>query len=118
MVGGGEIPGRAESRHGDRMATPVRMSAPSFVSVPCEWQGGHVPLAEVLGAQMRRPPGYSPGLVSRLSGVPKATIVNWLELIRYQLGRRRSRCSAHPSGTEGPATSTSETRGHGQHWRE
>jgi len=28
---------------------------------------------------MRRPPGYSPGLVSRLSGVPKATIVNWLE---------------------------------------
>ena len=28
---------------------------------------------------MRRPPSYSPGLVSRLSGVPKATIVNWLE---------------------------------------
>ena len=28
---------------------------------------------------MRQPPSYSPGLVSRLSGVPKATIVNWLE---------------------------------------
>ena len=28
---------------------------------------------------MSRPPSYSPGLVSRLSGVPKATIVNWLE---------------------------------------
>ena len=61
------------------MATLVRMSAPSFVSVQCEWQGGHVPFAEVLGAQMRQPPSYSPGLVSRLSGVPKATIVNWLE---------------------------------------
>ncbi|CAN5689638.1 hypothetical protein BH24ACT5_BH24ACT5_08930 [soil metagenome] len=38
-----------------------------------------MPLADVLRAQMDRPPRYSPGLVSRLSGVPKATIVNWLE---------------------------------------
>ena len=38
-----------------------------------------MPFADVLRAQMRRPPSYSPGLVSRLSGVPKATIVNWLE---------------------------------------
>ncbi|MDQ3306857.1 MAG: helix-turn-helix domain-containing protein [Actinomycetota bacterium] len=37
-----------------------------------------MPFSDVLRAQMRRPPGYSPGLVSRLSGVPKATIVNWL----------------------------------------
>lgn len=35
--------------------------------------------AEVLRAQMDRPPRYSPGLVSRLAGVPKATIVNWVE---------------------------------------
>lgn len=28
--------------------------------------------------RMDQPPGYSPGLVSRLSGVPKATVVNWL----------------------------------------
>lgn len=35
--------------------------------------------ADVLRTQMRRPPRYSPGLVSHLSGVPKATIVNWLE---------------------------------------
>ena len=61
------------------MTTLVRMSAPSFVSVQCEWQGVRVPFAEVLRAQMRQPPSYSPGLVSRLSGVPKATIVNWLE---------------------------------------
>ncbi len=38
-----------------------------------------MPFAEVLRAQMGRPPRYSPGLVSHLSGVPKATIVNWLE---------------------------------------
>ena len=37
-----------------------------------------MPFGDVLRAHMSRPPGYSPGLVSRLSGVPKATIVNWL----------------------------------------
>lgn len=57
----------------------MRASAPSFVSVSCDWKSGLVTLADVLRAQMSRPPGYSPGLVSRLSGVPKATIVNWLQ---------------------------------------
>jgi len=38
-----------------------------------------VPVEDVLRAQMARSPGYSPGLLSRLSGVPKATIVNWLD---------------------------------------
>ena len=37
-------------------------------------------LADVLHQLMRRPNlRYTPGLVSKLSGVPKATIVNWLE---------------------------------------
>jgi predicted ATPase len=37
-------------------------------------------LANVLHQLMRRPNlRYTPGLVSKLSGVPKATIVNWLE---------------------------------------
>jgi predicted ATPase len=37
-------------------------------------------LADILHQLMRRPNlRYTPGLVSKLSGVPKATIVNWLE---------------------------------------
>ncbi|MDQ3307748.1 MAG: hypothetical protein M3499_05255 [Actinomycetota bacterium] len=42
-------------------------------------QDVRVPWGDVLRAQMARPPGSSPGLLSRLSGVPQATIVNWLE---------------------------------------
>ena len=39
-----------------------------------------MPLAEVLRLYMRRAPRpYTPGLLSRFSGVPKATLVNWLE---------------------------------------
>jgi len=68
---------------------------------------------------MGRPPRYSPGLVSRLSGVPKATIVNWLEgrvarprrwqdLVRVADAMRLSReatedllaAASHPSLTE------------------
>src|SRR5919108_4766085 len=42
----------------------------------------HTPFqfADVLHQLMRRPRlSYTPGLVSKLSGVPKATIVNWLD---------------------------------------
>src|SRR5262245_57206740 len=41
---------------------------------------GPFQLADVLHQLMRRPNlRYTPGLVSKLSGVPKATIVNWIE---------------------------------------
>ena len=37
-------------------------------------------LADVLAEYMRRPEyPYTPGFLSKRSGVPKATIVNWLE---------------------------------------
>jgi len=51
---------------------------PHFRVTSSDWQYGQMPVSDVLRAQMRRPLGYSAGLVSRLSGVPKATIVNWL----------------------------------------
>jgi len=35
-------------------------------------------LAGTLARLMRGPPAYTPGLLSKLSGVPKMTIVNWL----------------------------------------
>ncbi len=35
-------------------------------------------LAEVLGRYLKWA-GYTPGRLARLSGLPKATIVNWLE---------------------------------------
>lgn len=49
------------------------------MSILRDRQNVGVRLAEALRTQMDQAPGYSPGLVSRLSGVPKATIVNWLE---------------------------------------
>lgn len=78
-----------------------------------------MPFADVLRAQMGRQPRYSPGLLNRLSGVPKATIVNWLEgrvvrprrwqdLVRVadamRLGRDETEdllaAASHPSLTE------------------
>jgi hypothetical protein len=43
-------------------------------------------LADVLHQLMRRPNlRYTPGLVSKLSRVPKATIVNWQDLMEWPM---------------------------------